>query len=287
MVDDERVFVDSFKRALRRLEPSWLLDVASSAEAGLWEASKCDYDVILLDWNLSSELTGLDVCKRLRERGCQCAILLLTAHGDVQDRIASIRAGADDHIVKLSSLNEVHARIKVVAARKSARDASDGAGAGSALLRLGPLQINLLEHRFSVSGKCVDLSRHQWCLMLRLLRSGGHPVSAETLARFAGIEPGAGHKNLANEIRRLRARLDDHEPGVGSCLVGYRGHGYFFREPSRAEPSRAEPSRAEPSRAEPSRADKQTSTQARRSRARVFLKNEGRHRSCSSLPYSQ
>ena len=221
IVDDESIFAEGLSRALRRLEPEWVIDCSSSPEHAGTVAVDGSYDVVVLDWNLGHPtITGLTICRDLRDRACGSVVVLLTARDDPNDRIESVSAGADDHIVKHLGLHEIHARITVAAARgPTARR----------IFQCGTLRIDLDRQQLALSGKPVELAKHQWLLVARLMRWPGLPVSASELCCAAGIEPGEGHKNLRNEVHRLRSRLDQHEPGAGALVAQVRGFGYVLR----------------------------------------------------------
>ncbi|HET7686473.1 MAG TPA: response regulator, partial [Candidatus Limnocylindria bacterium] len=104
VVEDETKMAGLLKRGLE--EEGYAVDVARTGADGLWAATEHAYDAIVLDVMLP-ELDGYAVCRRLREAGRWSPVLMLTARGDVDDRVAGLDAGADDYLVKPFSFSEL------------------------------------------------------------------------------------------------------------------------------------------------------------------------------------
>lgn len=223
LVDDEPNFANALRRALCRIEPEWEIDQIVHVDDTTPTAILTGrYDLVVLDWNLGEpNVTGLDLCRDLRRRGCRTPIVLLTVRDEPDDRIHALTAGADDHIVKNLGLREIHARMKVAASRPAA----------PTIIEVGPLRADLERQQIFVSSKPVEVSKHPWRLLVRLMRTPGEPVRAEELCAFAGIEPGPLNKNLANEVHRLRGRLEEAERGAGDWVHAVRGVGYVVADP--------------------------------------------------------
>lgn len=221
IVDDQAAFSNALRRALMRMEPQWEIDCVTKVD----EHTSSDimaggYDLVVLDWNLAHPtITGVDICRDLRRRGMLASIVMLTAVEEHEDRLRSAAAGAVDHIVKDLGLREIHARLKLAASREYSAPSST---------QFGVLRLDIERQRLFIGDAPVALSQHQWFLLVRLMRSPGEPVTAEELCLFTGIQPDHKYKNLANEIRRLRARLNDAMKGVGGLIVAVRGVGYVM-----------------------------------------------------------
>src|SRR5215211_5195953 len=114
LVEDEVKMAGLLNRGLRK--EGMAVDVASRGEDALWMANAHPYDVIVLDVMLPG-LDGFEVCRRLRGEGNATPILMLTARGEVRDRIEGLDGGADDYLVKPFSYRELLARLRAVARR--------------------------------------------------------------------------------------------------------------------------------------------------------------------------
>src|SRR5206468_185223 len=149
--------------------------------------------------NPGSEPTdGLETCREIRRRGFDGPVVMLTAREGVHDRVEAVKAGADDHIVKHLALQEIRARIQVAISRREMR---------GEVLQWAELRLDLCAQRLTVRRVAVELTKHQWLLILRLMHAGGELVSSTELCQFAGIEPAQNYKNLRTEMHRLRFRL--------------------------------------------------------------------------------
>src|SRR4029078_4232691 len=116
VVEDDSRMANVIAKGLR--ENSYAVDVAQDGEAGLYQASINDYDVIVLDVLLPKQ-DGYEVCRELRTRGDTTPILMLTARAAIDDRIAGFDAGADDYLTKPFSFRELLARIHALLRRDS------------------------------------------------------------------------------------------------------------------------------------------------------------------------
>src|SRR6202049_2582030 len=114
LVEDERKVASFIARALR--ENSYAVDVAETGEKGLEQATDLTYDAILLDVRLPG-MSGLEVCRELRQQGIEAPVLLLAARGLVEQRVAGLDAGADDYLAKPFALSELLARVRALVRR--------------------------------------------------------------------------------------------------------------------------------------------------------------------------
>jgi DNA-binding response OmpR family regulator len=209
VVDDDVAYVQALRRVLQQLEPDWHVEHMPSHGQPLARALGASYDLICLEW--SPQLTALGTLRELRALGSQAVILILSFYGDPDNRVAAINAGADDYVVKYGGADEIHARIKVALARRSS----------GRVLQCGPLRLEESSRRLTLKDKVIDLERHQWLLLFRLMQDAGKIVEASELSSFAAIPAGVGNKNLHNEMLRLRARIAERE-----LIQFVRGKGY-------------------------------------------------------------
>lgn len=105
LIDDEAVFAQSLRLALIRKEPAWEVDCVGTSEHALQAARETSYDLVAIDWDLNDpRASGLDVCRQLRADCSETALVRLMDREEPDERLAAVRAGADDHIVKKAGL---------------------------------------------------------------------------------------------------------------------------------------------------------------------------------------
>src|SRR5215469_4968750 len=131
LVEDERKVANFIARALR--ENTYAVDVAESGEKALELGTDVTYDAILLDVRLPA-MSGIEVCRELRQRGIEAPVLMLTARGLVEQKVEGLDAGADDYLTKPFVLTELLARVRALVRR--------GFHTGNARLRYGDLELD-------------------------------------------------------------------------------------------------------------------------------------------------
>lgn len=174
-------------------------------------------DVVLLDILLPS-LSGKEVAKRLRERYPDLGIIMLTALGDVKDKVEAFNLGADDYVVKPFSIEELLARIQAVSRRKEKKE--------EVISKFG---IDLLvdQHRVFVDGEEVELSKTEFALLYLLMRNANIVLSKEKILSAIWGDYDDERENLVEVyINYLRKKLGDK----GKYIKTIRGIGYSFRE---------------------------------------------------------
>lgn len=176
-------------------------------------------DVVVLDWMLPDG-EGVELCRELRAAADATPVLLLTARGDVDDRVRGLDAGADDYLRKPFAVAELRARVRALARR--------GPRLELPVVRIGDLEIRPAERRVSVAGAEVPLTAREFSILEVLLRRRGAAVSrADILESVWGeVSPGT-EASLEVLVGRLRRKLaaGDHEPVIRT----HRGLGYSVR----------------------------------------------------------
>jgi len=158
----QEALVVGFKRA------GIALDVVGDGREGLTRARKDPYDVILLDLMLPS-LDGLSILRQLRDEGSDVHVLILTARGDVEDRVRGLELGADDYLAKPFEFDELVARVRALARRKYQ--------AKCPAIDLGEVQIDTSARRVTCQGEEVRLTKREYALLEYLVYRRGRPVS--------------------------------------------------------------------------------------------------------------
>jgi two-component system OmpR family response regulator len=214
VVEDEAKLADLLRRGLTA--HGFAVDLAATGEEALWMAPATAYQVIILDLMLPG-VDGIEVCRRLRDAGVQTPILMLTALGELVDRVAGLDSGADDYLGKPFALAELMARIRALARRPGAQR--------NAVLRAGGLRLDPAARRVWRDDTEIALTAREFTLLETLIRRPG-----QTLTRYELLEDGwdEAYENRSNVIDvyvgYLREKID-RPFGVGS-IVTVRGHGY-------------------------------------------------------------
>ncbi len=211
LVEDDPSLSEFLARVLS--EESFTCTVVETAHDALASVLDTTYDVVILDWMLPDG-DGLSVCAGIRAAGRITPILMLTARGEVPDRVAGLRAGADDYLVKPFEVDELLARIEALVRRVQR----------TATLRIGPLEIDRLQRRASAAGASFDLTLREFDFLLRLAVEDGRPVDRATLLASVWslrFDPGSGVLDVL--VSRLRDKLGAHAPMLQTVRgVGYR-----------------------------------------------------------------
>lgn len=174
------------------------------------------YDAVVLDLALP-RLHGLDLLRRLRERGDAVPVLILTASGDIQDRVQGLNAGADDYLPKPFDLAELEARLRALHRRRL--------GAAGSVLRIGTLALHMVSRRFTLGERPLDLPPREHDLLEALMVQAGRPVSKLALAqRLCGADEALSNEALEVYVYRVRRRLE----GSGAAIHTLRGLGYVL-----------------------------------------------------------
>jgi two-component system OmpR family response regulator len=215
VIEDDQTTASYIARGLR--EEGHVIDVAQDGKTGLIEATATSYDVLVLD-RLLPELDGLAVLRTLRVAGNKTPVLLLTALGDVDDRIEGLRAGADDYLAKPFVFGELSARIDALARRPQTLETET-------TLSAKDLKMDLLTRKVTRAGQELDLLPREFALLEHLLRRKGR-VQTRTILLEAvwDVHFDPGTNVVETHISRLRAKVD--RPFETEMIRTVRGAGY-------------------------------------------------------------
>lgn len=170
VVEDEHKIANSIRRGLE--QEGYAVDVAYDGEDGFDLASSESYGVIVLDLMLP-KMDGMTICKKLRDEGNNTPILILTAKGEIADKVEGLNAGADDYLVKPFAFAELVARIKALSRRPKETLGT--------VISSGDLSLNTISFTVRYKGKSIDLSKKEFSLLEYLLRHKGKVVSKEQI----------------------------------------------------------------------------------------------------------
>jgi len=224
IIEDELKLADYLAEGLGREGLS--VEVATNGLDGLHLAMEGQFDVIVLDRMLPG-LDGLSLLKALRSRR-RTPVLMLTALGDVDDRVEGLRTGADDYLVKPFSFSELVARIEALGRRANETNSSDNSFDDSRLC-IADLEMDLAAKKVSRAGSRLDLTAKEFRLLTLLLRRQGTVLSRSEIAERVWDMNFDGDTNIVEvAIRRLRVKLD--MPFERKLLHTVRGMGYVLEE---------------------------------------------------------
>ena len=194
---------------------------ADGAE-GLHLALEGDFDAITLD-RLLPELDGLDVLRELRARGNSTPVLMVSALGEIDDRVRGLRAGGDDYLVKPFALVELVARVEALIRRPRGETKET-------VLAVGPVRMDLLNRKVTRDIRVLDITQREFRLLEYFLRNAGQLLTRSMLYEAVWdykFDPGT---NLIDvHIGRLRRKVDAE--GEDPTIVTVRGSGWKFDAP--------------------------------------------------------
>ncbi len=221
IVEDEVALSDLVRSHLQR--EGHTVEQAFDGKQALAAADRARLDLVILDWMLPG-LDGLTVCRELRRKHLM-PILMLTARGDVADRVTGLQVGADDYLGKPFSIVELAARVASLLRRVSL-DSAAADPDSSQPIAFGPLVLDPMGHRATLAGSALDLSRREMDLLELLLQHPGRTFSREfLLERLWGADFDGLDRAVDTQIVRLRRKLGD----LGLCIETVWGVGYRFR----------------------------------------------------------
>lgn len=217
IIEDEPQLSAQLSRALVRANHSVV--ARADGEEGLSAAKSGAYDLIVLDVNLP-KLDGFTVLRRLREAHNHTRVLMLTARGEVGDRVNGLKAGADDYLSKPFALDELLARIEVLGRRTAQPDKVT-------LLEVGDLRMDVIGHKLTRGGEPVALSPREFELLRIFMQEPGRTFSREEICeRIWEREHEYDTRTVEIFVMRLRKKIDD------GLIETVRGVGYVLRPPS-------------------------------------------------------
>lgn len=195
------------------------LNWARSGKTGLELALTQQYDVMVLDLMLP-DLPGQEVLKSVREAKIQTPVLILTAMGAVEDRVAGFDLGADDYLVKPFAMAELIARLQALGRRAHQRPSTE--------LVSGSVYLDLTNRRVRRDGKEIVLTPTEFSLLEYLMRFAGEVVTRKMLCEHLWEADWEGVTNVVEvHINRLRGKID--KGFTESIIHTIRGRGYVFR----------------------------------------------------------
>jgi DNA-binding response OmpR family regulator len=219
LVEDQADLARQVKRALERADHQ--VSIASDGPSAVLAATERHFDLIVLDVNLPG-FDGFEALRQIKSKGVLSRVIMLTARGEVRDRVAGLKAGADDYLTKPFALEELLARIDALGRRGgSAKDA--------AILDIGNIVMDLDRRKVSQAGEPVELSPREFEVFQILMQEPGRTFSRDEICeRIWEREHEYDTRTVEIFIMRLRKKLKvDDQPSI---IKTVRGVGYCIDE---------------------------------------------------------
>jgi len=214
LVEDNVMLANSLAEALT--QAGFAVDCMHDGSSADTLLSTQDYALLILDLGLP-RLDGLEVLRRLRQRRNPLPVLILTAHGSVEDRVKGLDLGADDYLSKPFDLSELEARARALIRRSHGYD--------NTRISCGPLHYDSVSRAFTLGGELLPLTgRERAVLEVLLLRDGRAVNKAALSEKIFGIDESVNADAIEIYVHRLRKKLD----GSGVAIVTLRGLGYLL-----------------------------------------------------------
>lgn len=218
VVEDEKKMAAFLERGLK--EHDFTVSVCRRGDEALATILETALDAVILDVMLPG-LDGLSLVRRLRQRGNATPVLMLSARGEVDERVEGLEAGADDYLAKPFAIKEVVARLRALGRRQPEARAT--------VLRTGDLTLDVARHEVRRGGDRIDLAAREYKMLEVLLRNAGRVCGRTLLLEQVwdfNFDPGS---NLVEVyVRRLREKID---AGRDTRLIHtVRGSGYVLKE---------------------------------------------------------
>ena len=222
IIEDDRDAADYLVKAFR--EVGHVADHAADGDDGLAMALDEQYDVLIIDRMLPKR-DGLSVIGTLRNKGVETPALILSALGQVDDRVRGLRAGGDDYLPKPYSFSELLARVEVLARRRSGRSEET-------VYRVADLELDRLSHRVTRGESEIVLQPREFRLLEYLMKHAGQVVTRTMLLENVWDYHFDPQTNIIDvHISRLRSKIDK---GFAQPLLHtVRGAGYMIRDGAR------------------------------------------------------
>jgi len=219
IIEDDRDAANYVVRAFR--EVGHVADHAPDGEEGLAMALDGDYDVLIVD-RMLPKLDGLSVIGILREKGVETPVLILSALGQVDDRVKGLRAGGDDYLPKPYSFSELLARVEALARRRGGRNEDT-------VYKVADLELDRLSHQVKRGEEEIVLQPREFRLLEYLMKHAGQVVTRTMLLENVWDYHFDPQTNVIDvHISRLRSKIDK---GFAQPLLHtVRGAGYMIRD---------------------------------------------------------
>jgi DNA-binding response OmpR family regulator len=171
VVEDEHKIANAIKQGLA--QEKYAVDVEYDGDSGLGAALSEPYDLMIIDRMLPGSVEGLDIIRKVRDKGIHTPVLILTAKDQIRDRVAGLDSGADDYLIKPFSFEELLARVRALLRRPTETQGT--------VLKVNDLSLDTVSFSVNRSGKNIDLSAKEFALLEYLMRNHGRVLNKDTI----------------------------------------------------------------------------------------------------------
>jgi DNA-binding response OmpR family regulator len=220
IVDDEQSLLDQLKRALEGQR--YMVETAMDGEQALDKLFEIPFDLIILDIMLPKR-DGLSVLREIRQDGMTTPVLMLTAKGEIGDKIKGLDLGADDYLPKPFSLDELLARARALFRRSG--------GQADSVLQDKDLRLDTVSREVTKGGRPLELTAREFSILEFLLYNKNRAVSRFSLAEHVwgdAFDPFSMSNFMDVHIKNLRRKIGD--AGHGTIIRTIRGVGYIIKD---------------------------------------------------------
>lgn len=220
VVDDEKTLLDQLEQALEDLR--YMVETALDGQEALDKLFETPYDLIILDIMLPKK-DGLSVLREIRQAGMTTPVLMLTARGEIGDKIKGLDLGADDYLAKPFSLDELLARIRALFRRSG--------GQAESVLQVKDLRLDTVSREVTKGVQSVELTAREFSILEFLLYNKNRAVSRFSLAEHVwgdAFDPFSMSNFMDVHIKNLRRKIGDS--GHGIIIRTIRGVGYIIKD---------------------------------------------------------
>ena len=218
LIEDDTTLADYVAKGLR--ECGHVVDVCSDGRDGLYAAAEQVHDVVILDRMLPG-IDGITILQTIRATGNPVPVLIVTALGEVDDRVEGLRKGGDDYLSKPFSLQELVARVEALGRRHSR-------GRPTERLAVAGLEMDMLRREVRASGREVRLTTREFQILELLMRNAGRVVTRSMLLEGVWDYRFDPQTNIVDQhVSRLRQKLGDD--AAANAIETVRGVGYRIR----------------------------------------------------------
>lgn len=216
IIEDEVKIANSIQKGLE--QENFAVDIANDGTSGFDLASSEDYDAIILDRMLPG-LDGISVCRRLRDENIHTPVLMLTAKGEINERVEGLNSGADDYLSKPFAFIELLARVRALARRPKV--------SVSAVLTVDNLSLNTITFEVKRDSKLIQLSSKEYALLEYLMRHKGTIIKKEQIISHVwNYDSDVLPNSVEVYMTHLRNKIDKPFGEKNSLIKTVRGFGY-------------------------------------------------------------
>ena len=218
LIEDDILLADGLCRALRR--SGHAVDGAQNGSEADALLTRNDFDLVILDLGLPG-LDGSQVLQRLRQRGKDTPVLVMSARLAIEERVRLLDLGADDYLVKPVAIDELEARIRAISRRLAGNESNQ--------LQIGCLRLDLDGKRAWIGNEAMDLTAREWSGIEFLATRANRIVSKE---QFISALYEDGDDITQNAVEKFISRLRTKLEGAGITIRTVRGLGYYLEKPA-------------------------------------------------------